>query len=556
MTLTPRWLVVLLASSAVLAQTTTPLKLKKKRASSQAAVTAQDIKSLRDALAAQQQQIQALAQQMQQRDQALQQAQQQLQQAQEAAREAQHKAADLESSGSRQTESVSKLETQVNDMKASLVNTVSVDQDQQKRVSAIEDLLGRFRLSGDVRLRQDSFFQNYSGCPSGCAPRFNERLRIRLGLEGALNSDFIGGIYLASGFLSNPISTNETLTNAFERKTVGFDRGYITYNPVGHRWLSLTGGKFAYTWNRLGTSFDPDINPEGFSEKFSFDTTNSVFRNVSFTGMQLLMNQIGSATGKGGPASFAAGGQVATVMKLGPVTTTPSFTILNFRNADILVSESASVVGATTTGSTKPAIGPLPVPGPGSGCAAGSQLPSFAPCVLATNGFTNATVVDKNGKVHFLSQFLYADFIVDNTIQTGWNRFPLRILGEYENNLNAADHPQPGVGKQSHTYLIDASLGQLKERGDFNFGYAFQREEQDAAIAAYVESEQRAPTNVIQHRVYFQWKVRRNTVVSATDWIGRTLNSNLQHAALAPGIKPGQQEPYLNRLQFDVIYTF
>src|SRR5581483_7791705 len=321
----------------------------------------------------------------------------------------------------------------------------------------------------------------------------------------------------ASGFLSNPISTNETFTNAFERKTVGFDRGYITYNPVGHRWLSLTGGKFAYTWNRLATTFDPDINPEGFSEKLSFDTTNSVVKNVSFTGMQLLINQIGSATSKGGPASFAAGGQVATVLKWGPLTTNPSFTLLNFHNPDILLSESAFAVGATNTGSTKPAVGPLPVPGPGSGCAPGSQLPGFPPCVLAPSGFTNATVVDANGKPHFRSRFLYADLILDNTIDTGWQRFPLHIVAELEDNLSATEHPQPGAGKQSHIYMIDTSLGQVKQRNDINFGYVFQREEQDAALATFVESEQRAPTNLIQHRLYFQWRVRRNTTLTVSD---------------------------------------
>lgn len=415
--------------------------------------------------------------------------------------------------------------------------------------------MGRFRLSGDIRIRQENQFQDYAGCPAGqCTPRIRERIRLRVGLEGALNQDFLGGIFLASGPLSDPNATNETLTNVFERKTVGFDRGYITYNPVGHRWLTLTGGKFAYTWNRLSTTFDPDLNPEGFSEKFSFDLDHPVVKNVSFTGMQLLFNEVAK-----GNDSFAAGGQVSTRLVLGPWTATPSFTVLNWRNLDPILSESAYVVGATTTGSptgAKPVVGPFPVPGPGQGCATGSGLPSIPPCAFAPNGMTNATYVDKNGRVHFLSGFLYADFILDNSIKTGWKRFPLRIIGEYEDNLNAAEHPRPGVGKQSHVYLVETSLGQLRDRGDINFGYAFEREEQDAVIASFVESDQRAPTNIVQHRVYFQWKMRRNTIMSVTDWIGRTLNSNLQHAVLAPGIKAGQQEPYVQRLQFDLIYTF
>jgi hypothetical protein len=80
--------------------------------------------------------------------------------------------------------------------------------------------------------------------------------------------------------------------------------------------------------------------------------------------------------------------------------------------------------------------------------------------------------------------------------------------------------------------------------------------EQDAVLASFVESEQRAPTNILQHRIYVLWKLRPNTVASYNLWIGRTLNSNLQHSLLAPGITPGDTEPYLKRMQFDLLYSF
>jgi hypothetical protein len=104
--------------------------------------------------------------------------------------------------------------------------------------------------------------------------------------------------------------------------------------------------------------------------------------------------------------------------------------------------------------------------------------------------------------------------------------------------------------------LIDASLGQQKNPGDVQFGYAWLRQEQDAVLASFAESDQRAPTNILQHRIYALWKIRQNTVAGFTWWHGRTLNSNLLNATLPAGIKPGQVEPWLNRLQFDLIYTF
>jgi septal ring factor EnvC (AmiA/AmiB activator) len=80
-----------------------------------AAVTADDIKALRDALAAQssalaaqQQQIQELKQELERRDQAWQQSQQQLQNAQATAADAQSKAAVLENVSSEEKSSVAK----------------------------------------------------------------------------------------------------------------------------------------------------------------------------------------------------------------------------------------------------------------------------------------------------------------------------------------------------------------------------------------------------------------------------------------------------------------
>ena len=88
------------------------------------------------------------------------------------------------------------------------------------------------------------------------------------------------------------------------------------------------------------------------------------------------------------------------------------------------------------------------------------------------------------------------------------------------------------------------------------FGYSFARIEQDAVISQFNESELRAPTNVLENRFYVNWLLRGNTTASFNWWIGRTLNRNLQNASLAPGLPAGRQDPYLNRLQFDLIYKF
>ena len=279
--------------------------------------------------------------------------------------------------------------------KTTLTNTAVGTQDEQKRMSALEGLVGRFRFNGDVRVRGETFSQD------GVADRNRARIRVRFGFDGKLNDDFIAGISLATGSLADPTSTNESLTNFFDRKTIALDRGYITYNPIAHKWIALTGGKFAFTWLRTPMTFDNDINPEGFSEKFSFDLHSPVLKNVTVMAMQLMVNEASGTTD-----TYALGGQASAKLQLGKFwSTTASFSALKFNNIDSLLNASAFAVGQS--------------PGEGPGCKGGVQgFPTptgGANCVFAPNNFTNAATTI--GTPHFYSQFLYADFMLNNTVQ-------------------------------------------------------------------------------------------------------------------------------------------
>jgi hypothetical protein len=541
------------------AQTTPKPKAKPKAAS----MTAKDLEALREALAAQtdmlaaqQRQIQDLKQELEQKSQGWQDVQQQLQQTQAAAAAAQKQADAVEATANDEKASMAKLSSDVSGVRAEVSQSVAVEKGEQKRISVLEGMAQRFRFTGDVRLRGDSIFQSCAAC----LDRNRARLRVRFGLEGKLAEDFNGGFVLATGSLGDSNSTNETLTNFFNRKTIGVDRGYITYQPLAHKWLQLSGGKFAFPWQRTSVTFDPDTNPEGFDEKLSFDLTGPVLKNFSIQGIQLLYSENNSSKFLTAHDSFAVGGQISSRLKFGFMTSTPSFTVLNWRNVDAILNASAFAVQSTTTGNGTTNNGN--VPGEGPGCASGLQLPGFPPCVFGPQGFTNATFTDARGKIHFLSQFLYADFILNNQFQTGIERFPLTLMLEYENNLNAASHPldakgnATNLGRQSHGYLADIGLGELKSRNDVVFGYSFEREEQDAIISSFSDSEQRAPTNILQHRIYAQWKLRSNTTAGFTLWVGRTLNSNLEHSLVAPGTTAGTVEPWLKRMQSDLIYSF
>ena len=545
---------VVVCAATLLAQTST--NKKKTVPVNRSTAMAKDIQALRETVTAQQQQMEAQRQQMEQLKSQLQQLLEATQQAnasaqrvQGSAEQAQTTAMQAEHSAVEAQRLASQASSSAAEAKTVLAVVDKQSKDEDKKISALQDFAGRFRFSGDIRLRGEDIFQDCSACVT----RNRARLRVRFGVEGRLNENFMGGFALATGSLGDLTSANESFTNFFNRKTIGLDRGYVTFNPVAARWLSLTGGKFAYTWARTSLTLDPDINPEGFNQKFSWDLKTPFLKSFTVQGMQLLYNEVAK-----GDDSFALGGNVSASFQLGPLTTTPSFTLIDWGFPDAILNASAFATQTTTSGNP-----PIQVPGEGPGCATGSGLPSVPPCAIASNGMTNATFVDAKGLRHFLSGFEYADFILNSQLKTGLSRFPLNLMLEYENNLKAASHPLDSkgnvitsIGSQNQAYLGEISIGQVKNRNDLQFGYGFWRSGQDSILATFSESEQRAATNIIEHHIFASWRLRSNVVAAYNAWIGRTLNSNLQHAVLAPGVTPGETEPFLTRHQFDLIYSF
>jgi hypothetical protein len=514
---------------AMLAQTA-----KKAGAAKPAAVTADDIRELREAIAAQQQQIQMLQQELQRRDEANRQALASLRQAQAATQEASTKAASAETAASQTNTSLDGIKAEIADVKLNQQNAALGSQEDVKRVFALEQLLGRFRMSGDIRVRGEGFYQNYSGCGAACTDRWRARIRARLYIDGKLGENFIGGLGVASGLLTEPIGTNETLTTFFERKTIGFDRAYITWQPQNMKWLTATGGKFAFNWQKTVLTFDNDTNPEGFTMKLSKEFTHQYLKNVTLQPLLLMYNEVG-----GGPDSNAVGGQLLARFQLGTrITFAPSYMILNWNGSDA-IAQAANPV-------TLPNPNTTPVGTP-------TSTPTAQPArVINANAMTNRTLVIGTGTAQrrgFVSDFMYSDLVMNIGIKTPWARFPVALVGEYEKNLRARV-------PQDTMYYFEAALGQTRNKNDIQFGYSYAHIEQDAVISQFVESDYRAPTNVQNHRLFFNWTLSPLVSANYSLFIGRTLDSSLQNAVRTSGVAVGATEPWLKRMQIDLVYKF
>ena len=94
-------------------------------------------------------------------------------------------------------------------------------------------------------------------------------------------------------------------------------------------------------------------------------------------------------------------------------------------------------------------------------------------------------------------------------------------------------------------YWSEAQVGRGQRRGDWQFDYAWIFIEREAVLSNYNYSEMRQGSNVTEHRAMIIYQVLPNVQTSFTALIGRPLTNSTSPA-----------QPWLTRLQFDLLYTF
>ena len=138
-------------------------------------------------------------------------------------------------------------------------------EDRLKKVEGRISELGGIKFSGDIRLRSESFFGASNNLASGnsttefgndLSPRHRMRIRARLAMRGTITDEFDWGLRLSTGSFPDNISTNQTLTDFFNRKPFALDQAFITYKPKSLPGLRLQGGKFEPPWNFTEMTFD------------------------------------------------------------------------------------------------------------------------------------------------------------------------------------------------------------------------------------------------------------------------------------------------------------
>ncbi len=133
------------------------------------------------------------------------------------------------------------------------------------------------KISGDLRYRHETIEAEDDGKPD----QHRNRIRARIGLDTAVNEEWNLGFRLASGS-DDPVSTNQTLGSAFTSKSIWIDLAYADYHPLAVKNLNVIGGKMSNPFVIVGKNqliWDGDLTPEGIAGKYkiSLSETDEIF---------------------------------------------------------------------------------------------------------------------------------------------------------------------------------------------------------------------------------------------------------------------------------------
>jgi hypothetical protein len=452
--------------------------------------------------------------------------------------------------------------------------TPSVE-DRLKKVETSVSQLGNIKFSGDIRLRSESIFGQSNSLASGAnplafgnelTPRHRMRLRARLTMRGSVNEEFDWGLRFATGSMADNISTNQTLTDFFNRKPFSLDQAFITYRPRKVRGLRLQGGRFEPPWTATEMTIDSDLMVDGFNESYSLTPKHSVLKDVTFVAWQLPMLERNSAfvrnadgtvnveqSRRGGRDLALFGGQLRTRFE-------PSSKVaLNLSIADLYFSGTQLISPVQVFGSMLQL--PVIITLPGGGTVT-SQALIPRDLLVGGNGNLGLTTASNNATNRdgrLASGFNLVDVIARLELRHS-KRFPVTVIGNFVTNTQTHD-VVTAVGTteivlpnhENNGLWAEVQVGQTRAKGDIQFGYTFMRIEKDAVLTPFNFSDVSQQSDMRGHKFGFSYAADPRVVFTVTGIITERLRGLLGPFVVTP---PGSLNRPTTRLQFDTVLRF
>ncbi|MCM3905124.1 MAG: putative porin [Pyrinomonadaceae bacterium] len=453
--------------------------------------------------------------------------------------------------------------------------------DRLKKVEAGLAGIGPVKFSGDIRLRSESFFGLTNILASGStpgalgndlSPRHRMRLRARLAIRGTIGDEFDWGLRIATGSFPDNISTNQTLTDFFNRKPFSLDQAFVTYKPRRVPGLRLQGGKFELPWTFTEMTIDNDVMVEGLNESYSRGFKKSPVKDLTFVAWQLPMLERNSAfvrnlngtinieeSRRGGRDLGLIGAQVRTRVE-------PSDKVaLTLSIADLYFSGTQNIFPIQVFGNQLllPLTFTIPATATTPAQIVTTQVSVPRDLLVAGNGNLGVTTASNNAlnrDGRLASGFNLVDLIARLELKHS-DRFPVTVLLNLVTNTQTRDVVRAGPdgadlilpNHENQGFWGEVQVGSTKTRGDMLFGYTFFRIEKDAVLTPFNFSDVTQQSDMRAHRLVFSYAVDPRVTFSITGIVTQRANGLLGPFLPTP---PGSLNRASTRLQIDTVIRF
>ena len=454
-------------------------------------------------------------------------------------------------------------------------------EDRLKKVESRVSEIGAIKFSGDIRLRSESFFGLSNSLANGdnpvvfgndLSPRHRMRLRARLQMRGSIGDEFDWGLRFATGSFADNISTNQTLTDFFNRKPFGLDQAFITYKPKSVPGLRLQGGRFEPPWTFTEMTIDSDLMVDGFNESYSRGFKKSALKDLTFVAWQLPMLERNSAfvrnangtvnveqSRRGGRDLALYGGSVrARIEPNDKVALTLSASDLFFSGTQFI-----SPVQVFGNQLLLPLTFTIPGSGGGPPQTITTQVAISRDLLVAGNGnlgLTNASNNATNRDGRLSSGFNLVDLIGKLELKHS-KRFPVTLVFDFVTNTQAHGVVTAGPtgadliipNHENHGFWGEIQVGTTRAKGDTQFGYTFMRIEKDAVLTPFNFSDITQQSDARVHRLQFAYAADPRVTLQVTGIVTQRPNGLFGPFVTTP---PGSFNRSTFRLQLDTVLKF
>ena len=369
----------------------------------------------------------------------------------------------------------------------------------------IPEWVRRIQVSGDLRLRYEGRFNRgrvADGYISDLPDRHLYRLRARLFFDGHITDGLSAHLMICTNQDENKeaTTTNQSFNDDFSDKGIYLHRAYATYKPAWLKGLEITAGKFKNTFFYTDIIFDPDVNPEGINEKFSY------LRWESFTPFihlgQMVLNEENLETDDAALYIYQAG----FVWKIGPVKWALAGSYYDWSNL---------------------------------------QSSEFLHTSSYKGGGGNTFILDEDGILQYQYDYELWEGITSLSFSIG--PIPINIIFDYVINM-ADDVPRD----EDSAFFIGLKLGREELRGDYSIFYKYAHIEKNAVVGS-LNDQDFYGANRKGHKLTFNYMIFKRLKVGISYFHTKPESKWDINSITYEKNKDRQRE---DRLQGDFIFKF